>query len=80
MIYSVEFIVNPYLQNATPSSINVLWETDSQSTSIVEWGEYVFLTETTSGSSFSNYGNSRIHTVDVVLDLKDYLQTIFLNR
>ena len=57
IIHSVEFSVYPYLQNATPHSMHILWETDSESQSIVEWGEYVLLTETTTGSSFINYGN-----------------------
>ena len=59
----VELVVKPYLQNATPNSMHILWETDSNSLSIVEWGQQVFLSESTTGSSFSNYGSSRIHTV-----------------
>ena len=65
LLFSVELVVEPYLQNATPNSMHVLWETDSNSQSIVEWGLYVFLSESTTGSSFSNYGNSRIHTVEL---------------
>ena len=64
-LFSVDLVVEPYLQNATPTSMTVLWETDSDSESILEWGMYVFLTESTSGSSFSNYGNSKIHTVEL---------------
>ena len=45
--------------------MKVLWETDSDSQSLVEWGLYVFLSESTSGSSFNNYGNSKIHTVEL---------------
>ena len=58
MLISQEFIVQPYLQNATPNSISILWETDSASPSIVEWGLGQFLNESTSGTSFTNYGNS----------------------
>ena len=65
LLFSVELVVEPYLQNATPNSMHVLWETDSNSQSIVEWGLYVFLSESTTGSSFSNYGSSRIHTVEL---------------
>ena len=64
-LFPVSLVVEPYLQNATPTSMTILWETDSDSQSIVEWGMYVFLTESTSGSSFSNYGNSKIHTVEI---------------
>jgi len=65
MLISQEFVVQPYLQNATPNSISILWETDSDSPSIVEWGLVQFLNESTSGNSFTNYGNSKIHTVDL---------------
>ena len=64
-IFSVELIVRPYLQDATPNSIKILWETDSDSPSIVEWGMEEFLTESISGSSFSNYGSSKIHMVEL---------------
>jgi hypothetical protein len=64
-LFPVSLVVNPYLQDATPNSMKILWETDSDSQSMVEWGMYMFLTETTSGSSFSNYGNSKIHTVEL---------------
>ena len=64
-LFPVSLVVEPYLQNATPNSMTILWETDSDSQSIVEWGMYVFLTESTSGYSFSNYGNSKIHTVEL---------------
>ena len=65
LLFSVELVVKPYLQNATPNSIHILWETDSNSLSIVEWGQQIFLSESTTGSSFSNYGSSRIHTVEL---------------
>ena len=65
MLISQEIIVQPYLQNATPNSISILWETDSASPSIVEWGLGQFLNESTSGTSFTNYGNSKIHTVEL---------------
>ena len=64
-LFPVDLVVAPYLQNATPNSMTIMWETDSESPSIVEWGMYAFLTETVSGSSFSNYGNSKIHTVEI---------------
>ena len=65
LLFPVNMVVEPYLQNATPHSMHILWETDSDSPSIVEWGMYLFLTETTYGSSFLNYGNSKIHTVEL---------------
>ena len=65
-LFPVELVVEPYLQNATPNSMHILWETDSDSQSIVEWGMYVFLSESTTGSSFYNYENSKIHTVELI--------------
>ena len=58
ILFSVDIVVEPYLQNATPNSIFILWETDSDSNSIVEWGEQLFLINSTTGYSFTNYGNS----------------------
>ena len=63
LIYSVEFNVYPYLQNATPSTMTILWETDTDSPSRVEWGQSPFLDQLTMGSSFTNYGTSKVHTV-----------------
>ena len=65
LLFSVDLVVEPYLQDATPTSMTILWETDSASESIVEWGLAVFLTESTSGYSFTNYGNYTIHTVEL---------------
>ena len=65
LLFSIGVLVDPYLQDATPESMTILWETDSDSQSLVEWGEAVFLTESTWGYSFSNYGNSKIHTVEL---------------
>ena len=65
VLFSVELVVNPYLQNATPNSIYIMWETDSESPTILEWGESPFLTETTYGTSFVNFISSKIHTVEL---------------
>ena len=46
--------------------MHILWETDSASHPIVEWGLSPFLTESTVGTSFPNYGNSEIHTVELI--------------
>ena len=53
LLFPVEIVVDPYLQNATPNSIKILWETDSDSQTIIEWGVSPFLTESTTGTSFS---------------------------
>ena len=72
-LLSVNLVVQPYLQNATSNSMHILWETDSDSQSIIEWGLSPFLTEATIGSSFLNYGSSKIHTVELV-NLVPYTQ------
>ena len=40
--------VEPYLQDANPNSISILWETDGQGEPVVEWG----LTEELGNISF----------------------------
>ena len=39
---TLKFIVKPYLQNATPTTITVMWETNEQCQSIVRYGEPKF--------------------------------------
>ena len=65
LLFSVEIVVDPYLQNATPNSIKILWETDSNSISQVEWGLQLDLSNSNDGDSFNNYGSSKIHTVEL---------------
>lgn len=58
--------VRPYLQDATPNSMNILWETSSEEESIVEWGLTPKLGNKTSGSAFDiNYTDARIHEVQL---------------
>ena len=40
-LFPVDLVVAPYLQNATPNSMTIMWETDSESPSIVEWRPYM---------------------------------------
>ncbi|MEZ4988332.1 MAG: metallophosphoesterase family protein [Saprospiraceae bacterium] len=55
--------VQPYLQDASPNSIYILWETDSLSESVVEWGLTVSLGNTTSGTAQYSVGEAMIHEV-----------------
>ena len=64
-LFPVNLVVKPYLQNATPNSMHILWETNSDSPAIVEWGISPLLSESTIGTSIPNYGNSEIHTVEL---------------
>jgi len=55
--------VQPYLQNAEPNSIYILWETDLGEESIVEWGLTVALGSSTSGTFVQTEGTARLHEV-----------------
>lgn len=55
--------VQPYLQDALPNSIYILWETDSLTESIVEWGLTDTLGNTTSGTAQPSFGDAMIHEV-----------------
>jgi len=58
----VDFLVRPYLQDAEPTSIKILWETTEGDESIVEWGPTYKLGKNTSGIAYKvNYGSSKIH-------------------
>ncbi|MFT6807018.1 MAG: hypothetical protein ACJA01_000236 [Saprospiraceae bacterium] len=59
--------IQPYLQDATPESIIVKWETAFDSESIVEWGSTKDLGNATSGISYNiDYTESKIHEVKLV--------------
>jgi len=53
--------IQPYLQDASPNSINILWETDSVDESIVEWGLTDKLGFTTTGIAYPSDGDARVH-------------------
>ena len=54
--------VGPYLQDAEPSSITIMWETSSGNESLVEWGTSSSLGNSSSGIFMAGNGLSRIHT------------------
>jgi len=60
-----EIVVEPYLQNASPDSIHVMWETDGGEETVVEWGATDALGQTTSGDAFTGFGASRHHHVEL---------------
>ena len=35
-----EILIQPYLQDAEPNSIKIMWETSAGEESLVEWGKY----------------------------------------
>ncbi len=57
--------VEPYLQDASPNSISILWETDGQGEPVVEWGLTEELGNISFGTSEVSEGNSIINTVTI---------------
>jgi len=64
-IFTQSFHIKPYLQNASTSSMVVMWETTSGYESLVEWGTTQTLGQTTSGTAETGYITSYIHTVEL---------------
>ena len=63
MLISQEFVVQPYLQSPTWSTMHILWETDSNSDTRVEWGTWPTLGEVTTGTAINTSGSNQLHTV-----------------
>jgi hypothetical protein len=63
MLTAQSIKVQPYLQNASPNSVFILWETDSLTESIVEWGLTDGLGNMTVGTSSNSVGTAQIHEV-----------------
>ena len=69
--YSQTFVVAPYLQNGSSTSMKIMWETDSPNDGYVDWGNSAAtLTNTVTSTSIAGEGNNRIHTA-VVSGLND---------
>ncbi|WP_442845132.1 fibronectin type III domain-containing protein [Leeuwenhoekiella sp. H156] len=61
-----DFVVEPYLQDAEPTSIIIKWETATSGENLVEWGTTPKLGKKTTGSSYPvNFGESRLHEVQL---------------
>jgi hypothetical protein len=57
--------VNPYLQDATPTSIRIMWESSGGSESTVEWGLTTALGNTASGTSQTGFLLTQIHDTQI---------------
>lgn len=55
--------IQPYLQDAEPNAIHILWETDNGEESIVEWGLSEDLGFETTGTAYASNGDARVHEV-----------------
>ena len=60
------FVVQPYLQDAAPNSIRIMWETSTGEESVVIWGLEESLGNSTSGNSFSSVGSAMMHDVQLL--------------
>ena len=59
-------LIQPYLQDAQPNSIKILWSTQSKSESTVEWGISPELGNIVSGRSILlNFSDHHLHEVDL---------------
>lgn len=59
-----EILIQPYLQDAEPNSIKIMWETSAGEESLVEWGSTPKLGKRTKGIAYDiNFSESRIHEV-----------------
>ena len=59
------FIVKPYIQDAKPHSVNILWETNGGEESIVKWGLDENLYNTTIGVPYDSDGGYVMHDVEL---------------
>lgn len=71
--------IQPYLQDVTPQSINILWETDANAESIVEWGQTTELGNTTLGISYPSSAGKNIHEVQLQT-LKQFTKYYYIVR
>ncbi len=60
-----EIVVQPYLQDVTPTSAWILWETDSGEESRVEWGATPSLGTSSTGAAHMSDGPYRVHEVQL---------------
>ncbi len=63
LLSSQTILVNPYLQLATPTSIHIMWETNTNTQSIVQYGTTISLGSSVSGTAFTSLGSTIHHDV-----------------
>jgi purple acid phosphatase-like protein/calcineurin-like phosphoesterase family protein len=56
-------LIQPYLQHATPTSIVIMWETNTNTQSTIQYGLTQSLGNTASGTTLTTPGNTILHTV-----------------
>ena len=63
--HAQELNAGPYIQQASPSSVWILWETTDSDPNIVYWGETSALGESTLGSRIPTSGDAEVHEVEL---------------
>lgn len=58
-------LVQPYLQDAEPGRMTIMWETSSGTQSTVEYGLTTALGSNATGTAFVSSGSAQIHTVTI---------------
>jgi hypothetical protein len=58
-------LVQPYLQDAEPTRMTILWETTAGAESTVQYGLTASLGSTASGTAFTSSGTNQLHTVTI---------------
>lgn len=64
-VLSQSVATQPYLQDAEPTSMKVMWETTSGTESTIQYGTTNSLGSTASGAAMNGSGGSQIHTVKI---------------
>lgn len=63
LTFAQAIVVTPYLQNASPTSMTVMWETNGANNGYVDWGtSAATLTNTVTSTTINGEGGNRIHT------------------
>lgn len=63
LLKAQEITIQPYLQDASPNSMFILWETNTGSESFVEWGLTSSLGNTKNGTDQTTLDGGRVHQV-----------------
>lgn len=65
LIQAQTMLVQPYLQDAEPTRMTVLWETTAGAESTVNYGPTSSLGSTALGTAFTSSGTNQLHTVTI---------------
>lgn len=64
-LHAQTILVQPYLQNATPTSMVIMWETDVNTETTVQYGVTQSLGNSSNGTTITTLGNTILHTVSL---------------